>query len=101
MLVERRVSKVRLEELVDHVVTPGIWTRPPKSAPNAEHRHRHRIGHSRSAMWCSAPGKPTSVSSGSPLAGFFGSAWARWPCSSSRASSHGSPQTTRKTIRNA
>ena len=27
------------------------------------------IGISRSAMWCSGPGKPTSVSSASPVAG--------------------------------
>ena len=59
------------------------------------------IGHSRSAMWCSGPGKPTSVSSGSPVSGFAGSWWARWPRSSSRASSTGSPKKTRNTIRNA
>ena len=34
------------------------------------------IGHSRSAMWWSGPGKPTSVSSTSPVAGFVCSgAW--------------------------
>ena len=31
------------------------------------------IGASRSAMWCSGPGKPTSVSSTSPVAGLVGS----------------------------
>ena len=42
-----------------------------------------------------------SVSSSSPVMGFLGtSAWARWPCSSSRASSTGSPQKARKIIRN-
>ncbi len=34
------------------------------------------IGAARSAMWCSGPGKPTSVSSTSPVAGLIGSgAW--------------------------
>ena len=37
------------------------------------------IGHSRSAMWCSGPGKPTSVSSVSPVIGFAGSWCARCP----------------------
>ena len=48
------------------------------------------IGSARSAIaWC-GPGKPTSVSSTSPLAGLVGtSAWCRWPPSSSRASAHG------------
>ena len=41
-------------------------------------------------MWWPSPGKPTSVSSISPVAGFVGcGAWYRWPCSSSAASSHG------------
>ena len=44
------------------------------------------IGHARSATWCSGPGKPTSVSSGSPVIGFIGSPWATWPPSSSAAS---------------
>ena len=44
------------------------------------------IGQARSAMWCSGPGKPTSVSSGSPVIGFIGSPCATWPPSSSTAS---------------
>ena len=60
------------------------------------------IGHSRSAMWCSGPGKPTSVSSISPVIGFVG-------CSRVvqvavlelvRLRSTGSPQNARKIIRN-
>ena len=70
------------------------------SAPNPSAAIATFIGHSRSAMWCSGPGKPTSASSGSPVAGLVGSAWWMWPCSSSFASSHGGPVTTRKPIRN-
>ena len=51
-------------------------------------------------MWCSGPGKPTSVSSTSPVAGFSGSAWTTWPVSiSSWASLQGVPGRIRKTSR--
>ena len=59
------------------------------------------IDFSSSAMWCSAPGKPTSVSSTSPVAGLVGcSAWYMWPSASAFASITGSPQNARKIIRN-
>ena len=80
--------------------TPGIWIRPTNSAPKPSTAIATFIGHSRSAMWCSSPGKPTSVSSASPVCGLVGSAWCMWPCSSSFASSQGGPATTRKPIRN-
>ena len=41
-------------------VTPGIWISPPNRAPKARMLIAIFIGHSRSAMWCSSPGKPTS-----------------------------------------
>ena len=70
----------------------------------ADGQHAHgepSSGSERSAMWCSAPGKPTSVSSSSPLAGLVGTSWcAMWPASSSRASATGSPWKARKIIRN-
>ena len=50
-------------------VTPGICTMPAITDSTASGAIAAFIGHSRSAMWCSAPGKPTSVSSGSPVAG--------------------------------
>ena len=59
------------------------------------------MGIARSAMKWPGPGKPTSVSSTSPVAGLVGtSAWCRWPPSSSAASAQGSPQKARKIIRN-
>ena len=51
-------------------VTFGICSTPPKTARNASEPIASFIDASRSAMWCSGPGKPTSVSSTSPLAGF-------------------------------
>ncbi len=51
-------------------VTFGICSRPPTIARNASVPIAIFIDCSRSAMWCSVPGKPTSVSSTSPLAGF-------------------------------
>ena len=54
--------------------TPGIWIRPPNSAPTASTDIAIAIGRRRSAIWCSGPGKPTSVSSTSPVAGLRGSA---------------------------
>ena len=70
--------------------TFGICTSPAPTAPSASTPIATRIGSARSAIaWC-GPGKPTSVSSTSPLAGLRGtSAWCRWPASSSRASGHG------------
>ncbi len=80
---------------------PGIWTRPPSTASTASAPIAIFMGSSRSAMKWPGPGKPTSVSSSSPVIGLRGtSAWWRWPCSSSRASSTGSPQNARKIIRN-
>ena len=52
-----------------HVVTFGICTTPPTVASTASVPIATFIGSARSAMWCSGPGKPTSVSSTSPLAG--------------------------------
>ena len=70
-------------------VTFGICRKPPTTASTASAPIASFIVGSRSAMWCSGPGKPTSVSSTSPLAGFvWTSAWCRWPSSSSRASAH-------------
>ena len=65
---------------------PGTSMSPPKIDRNASIDMATFIGISRSAMWCSGPGKPISVSSLSPLAGLKGSAWARCPSSSSFAS---------------
>ncbi len=82
--------------------THGTWMMPPTVASTASAPIAAFIGIARSAMWCSGPGKPTSVSSISPLAGLKGaSAWWMWPSSSSRASGHGSPQKARKIIRHA
>ena len=82
-------------------VTFGICRKPPTIASSASTPIATFIVGSRSAMWCSGPGKPTSVSSTSPLAGFvWTSAWCRWPSSSSRASGTGSPKNARKIIRN-
>ena len=81
--------------------TNGIWMKPPMIARTARPVIATFIEGSRSAMWWSGPGKPTSVSSTSPVAGFVcTSAWWRWPSSSSRASGTGSPQNARKIIRN-
>ena len=81
--------------------TCGICRKPPTVASTASAPIASFIGNSRSAMWCSGPGKPTSVSSISPVIGLVGcSAWNRCPCSSSLASSHGSPWKARKIIRN-
>ncbi len=80
---------------------PGICRAPPITASTASVPIAIFIGSSRSAITWAGPGKPTSVSSSSPVIGFLGtSACARWPCSSSRASSHGSPKNARKIIRN-
>ena len=82
--------------------THGTCTMPPSVASTASAPIATFIGSARSAMLCSGPGKPTSVSSISPLAGLKGaSAWWMWPSSSSRASGHGSPQKARKIIRHA
>ena len=82
-------------------VTSGICGIPPITASTASAPIAIFIGNSRSAMWCSGPGNPTSVSSISPVIGLVGcSAWNRWPCSSSCASGTGSPKNARKIIRN-
>ena len=84
------------------VVWKGICSAPPMVASTARRLIATFMGISRSAMKWSGPGKPTSVSSIS--VGSIGltwtSAWCRWPSSSSRASGTGSPQKTRKIIRN-
>ena len=80
--------------------TFGICTRPAPTAPSASRPIATRIGSARSAIACTGPGKPTSVSSSSPVAGLRGtSAWCRWPPSSSRASATGSPWKARKIMR--
>ena len=43
--------------------TPGTWISPANSAPKPSTAIATAIGHDCSAMWWSAPGKPTSVSS--------------------------------------
>ena len=79
---------------------PGIWIRPPTSASTESTPIAAFIDHDCSAMWCSGPGKPMSVSSSSPLAGLRGSSWATWPLSiSSCASLQGVPGRIRKTKR--
>ena len=45
---------------------PGSGRSPPKIATKPSTAIASPIGQSRSAMWCSGPGKPTSVSSFSP-----------------------------------
>ena len=53
-----------------------MFTTPPITASNASAPIAIFIVPSRSAMWWSGPGKPTSVSSTSPVAGFVCSgAW--------------------------
>ena len=81
--------------------TPGTWTKPAKRARKASTPIASFIGGDWSAMWWSAPGKPTSVSSVSPVAGFRGAAaWTTWPVSiSSWASAQGRPGRTRKISR--
>ena len=59
------------------------------------------IGQASSATVCFSPGKPTSVSSRSPVAGFCGSTWSWTPRSRSWATFDGGPNATRKPIRNA
>ena len=90
-VVERRVGERRLEEVVERRRRrSGSGRRRRSIASTASAPIATFIGSARSAMWCSGPGKPTSVSSTSPVAGLVGlGAWWRWPCSSSRASAHG------------
>ena len=82
-------------------MTPGTPRTPAISASTASGAIATFMNHSRSAMWCSEPGKPTSVSSSSPVAGLTCAPWAMWPCCSARACGTGGPKKTRKTIRNA
>src|SRR5947199_95590 len=72
MLSNGESAKVGLRNLSITSVTPGIWTSPPNRAPSPSTAIADLIGQSRSAMWCSAPGNPTSVSSFSPLSGVAG-----------------------------
>ncbi len=55
--------------------TPGTWIRPAKRAPNPSTAIATAIGFDCSAMWWWAPGKPTSVSSSSSVAGLIGGPW--------------------------
>ncbi len=50
-------------------VTPGMPSAPAMMASTASGAIAAFIGNARSAIACSGPGKPTSVSSGSPVAG--------------------------------
>ena len=86
-------ANVGSRNVVDHVVDVRDLQRAADDrASTASDAIAIFIGSARSAMWCSGPGKPTSVSSSSPFAGLSRlAAWWRWPCSSSRASAHGSP----------
>ena len=52
-------------------------------------------------MWCSGPGKPTSVSSFSPVIGFCGLGVGQVSLLELARLGHGSPQKTRKMIRKA
>jgi hypothetical protein len=73
---------------------------PPTTARTASPAIATVMVISRSAVWCSGPGKPTPVSSSSPLIGLVGTAaCARWPCSSPVASGQGSWKNARKIIR--
>ena len=63
----RGARERRLEELVHTKSVRGICSSPTPTAPIASSAIAIRIGHSRSAIaWC-GPGKPTSVSSSSPV----------------------------------
>jgi hypothetical protein len=55
------------------LVRPGTRTSPPRSDNAASTDIAAFIGQARSAIACSEPGKPTSVSSGSPVDGLCGS----------------------------
>ncbi len=93
-------AKTGSRKLVTTLSTPGTWISPAKRARKASTPIAIFIGGDCSAMWCSAPGKPTSVSSSSPVAGLRGVSWARWPVSiSSCASLQGVPGRTRKISR--
>ncbi len=59
----------------------GSWSTPRKIAPKASTLMAIFMGTSRSAMKWPGPGKPTSVSSFSPVIGFSGSPWCRCPVS--------------------
>ena len=83
------------------VVTPGMKTTPPTIESTASGPMAARIAPSRSAMWCSGPGNPTSASSRSPVAGLKCSPCQSSPFSRDAACSTGSPRKTRNTIRKA
>ena len=65
------------------------WTKPANRARKLKTPIATFISHSRSAMWCSGPGKPTSMSSGSWVAGLTGWPWAISPRSSDLGLGHG------------
>ena len=79
--VQRRGGERRAQEVVDHEVRPSGSARARRRPrPSASTLIATRIGSARSAIACAGPGKPTSVSSSSPVAGLRGtSAWCRWP----------------------
>ena len=91
VVMEAGVGEGGLEEVLDRVRDARDRDAPPTIASSASEAIATLIGQSRSATWCSGPGKPTSVSSGSPVIGFTGSPWAMPPAASSRASGTGSP----------
>ena len=68
-------AKTGSRKLVTTSSTPGTWIRPANRARKASTPIATFIGGDCSAMWCSAPGKPTSVSSSSPVAGLRGVSW--------------------------
>ncbi len=94
-------AKTGLRKLVTALSTPGTWMKPANRARKARIPIATFIGGDCSAMWCSSPGKPTSVSSTSPVFGLVGScAWTTWPVSiRCWASAQGSPRRTRKISR--
>ena len=91
--LERRVLERRVEELGHEVVDAGDLDVSADYGQHGEHRHRRRH-RPRPLGDPVVAGKPTSVSSFSPVAGLTGSARYTSPPSSERASGHGSPKKT-------
>ena len=78
-MASRELAKVGDRKRLIPASTPGIWMIPPISASTARMLIGTFISRSRSAIGCAGPGKPTSVSSGSPVNGLAGSWWTSWP----------------------
>ena len=101
--VEYSVESLKLGARKSSMVSSkcGIWISPMPTDPSASTAIATRIGSARSAIACTGPGKPTSVSSASPVSGLRGtSAWCGCPACISRASDTGSPWKARKIMRN-